>query len=307
MGLFGDIGDAVGELFGGSGDRNARDIQSQMLEEARNIPLPVLKEYYPELYKVVAQMNPELETAVNLGPSEMQGIATDPALRQAQMNALSKLESIGLGGQSAEDMARSSQIQSDVNTNLAGQMGAIQQNLASRGMSGGGMDVVQRNLAAQGGANRQAQMGLDLKAQAEKRALDAIMQSGQLGGQIQGQDFSQQAQKAQAADAISRFNAQNQQGVMSSNVAAKNAAQQSNAAMQNQVAGQNADLRNQAQLRNLGLTQQQFDNEMKKRGLVAGAQQGLADSYTNQAAGNRQLVGGLIQSGAQAFGGGGKK
>lgn len=291
------------DFLSGGGDAKAQGIQEQMLKDAQNIPLPILKEYYPELYKVVAQMNPELETAVNLGPSATAGISTDPALRQAQLNALNKLQEIGLGNQSAEDLARSSQIVSDVNTNLQGQQGAIMQNLAARGMSGGGTEMVQRQMAAQQSANRQAQMALDAKAQAESRALQAIMQSGELGGQMQSQDFQQQQAKAQAADAIARFNAQNQQNVMSNNVNAKNQAQGYNVGQQNSIAGQNTQALNQAKLRNLDLAQQQYENELKKRGLVTGAQQGLANSYQQEAAGNRQIIGGLLGAGAKYYGG----
>lgn len=297
------IGDVI-DFFGGGGDSQARALTEQMIKDAQSLPLPVLKEYYPELYQVVAQMNPEQETAVDLGPSQMAGIATDPRLRQAQLNALSKLEQMGLGEQSAEDMARMGQIQSDVNTNLQGQQGAIMQNLATRGMSGGMSELVARNMAAQQASNRQAQMSMDAKAQAERRALDAIMQSGQLGGQMQSQDFAQQQAKAQAADAINRFNAANQQDVMSRNVGAKNTAQQYNVGQANQAGQINTESRNAANLRNLNLSQQQYENELKKRGLVTGAQQDLAANYQNQAAQNRQFIGGLIGAGAKAYGGG---
>jgi hypothetical protein len=299
------IGEIIDFLSGG-GYGEAKGINEQMLRDAQNIPLPVLKEFYPELYQVVAQMNPELETAVNLGPSAMSGISTDPKLRQAQLNALSKLESIGLGEMSAEDQARMANITNEVNSNLQGQQGAIMQNLAQRGLSGGGSELVARQMASQNAANRQASMAMDAKAQAERRALDAIMQSGQLGGQMQSQDFAQQQAKAQAADAISRFNAQNQQNVLSSNVGAKNAAQMYNAGQQNQVGQLNTQTKNAAQQRNLNLAQQQYENELRKRGLVTGAQQNLADAYRNEAAINRQVVGGLIGAGAKYFGGKGE-
>ena len=303
--MTGLISGIMGFLDGGAAG-NARDIQEQMLAEARNIPLPILKEYYPELYKQVVTLNPEMETAVTLGPSEMQGISTDPALRQAQMNALMKLQGIGeAGGRDAQFMSDAARLENDVNTNLQGQQGAISQNMAARGMSGGGSELVAKQIAAQQAANRQAQMGMDLKAQAERRALDAIIQGGQLGGQMQNQDFNQQAQKAQAADAINRFNTQNRQQVLSNNVASKNRAQEYNANNAQDVSNKNVGLNNQAQQYNQNLSQQQFDNEMKKRGLITGAQQGLANSYMNESQGNKQFMGGLIATGAKAFGKGG--
>lgn len=301
---FGPLGAAVGGGLGflGGGDDDSKSYLDTILRDAQNIPLPVLKEYYPELYQVVAQMNPELETAVNLGPSAMSGISTDPKLRQAQLNALSKLEQIGLGEQSAEDVARNSQIISDVNTNLQGQQGAIMQNMAARGMSGGGSELVARNMAAQGAANRQAQMALDSKAQAEQRALQAIMQSGQLGGQMQSQDFQQQQAKAQAADAISKFNAANQQNVIGSNVSARNQAQAGNIATQQNIANQNTGLKNTAQQYNLNLAQQQYNNQLKKLGLVSDANLDLAKNSARQAEQQDKFLGGAISAGARLYG-----
>lgn len=286
--LFGD---------GGAGENKAA------LEAIRNVPLPVLKEYYPELYQQVVALNPEVETAVTLGPSEMAGISTDPALRQAQMKALSTLQEVGnAGGRDAQFMADASRLQNDINTNLQGQQGAIMQNLATRGMSGGMSEMVARQMAAQGASNQQAQTALDLNAQAQKRALDAIMQSGQLGGQMQSQDFSQSAQKAQAADAINKFNAANTQQVLSNNVNAKNSAQQWNATSAQNVANQNTGLRNDAQQYNSNLDQQRFNNEMARATGVANQYNNMANSKNQERAGEMQFVGGLIGAGAGAYG-----
>jgi hypothetical protein len=291
----------------GGGDQSAQRLNAQMLQEAKNIPLPVLKEYYPELYQLVAQLNPEQETAVNLGPSEMQGIATDPALRQAQMNALMKLQEVGdANGRDSRFMADANKLQNDINTNLQGQTGAIQQNLATRGMSGGGTELVARNMAVQNASNQQANSALELKAQADQRALEAIMNGGVLGGQIQNQDFNQKSAKAQAADSIAKFNAANMQQVQSNNVNAKNNAQQFNATNANNIAAQNTGVRNDAQLKNNSLEQQKYENELKKRGLINGATSSVADSYSREAAGNRQIIGGIVGAGAQYYGGGKK-
>ena len=268
------------------------------------MPLPVLKEYYPELYQQVAQLNPELETAVNLGPSEMAGIATDPALRQAQLNALAKLQEVGAaGGRDAQFLAEQSQLESDINRNLRGQQEAIMQNLAARGSAGGGQELVARQMSAQDAANRQAQMAMDAKAQAQQRALQALMQSGQLGGQMQAQDFGQAAQKAQAADAIARFNAANQQDVMSRNIGAKNQAQQYNVGTAQNIANQNVGTKNQAQQYNLNLPQQQFQNQMTKSGALSNVYGNRGQRSDLERQREMQLVGGLIETGAKAFGG----
>jgi len=291
------------QIFGGGGKGESE----KAVDLFKNLPLPVLKEYYPEIYKQVAELNPELETAVTLGPSEMAGISTDPALRQAQLNALSKLQEVGAaGGEDAQFLAEQSRLESDINRNLRGQQDAIMQNLATRGMSGGGQELVARQMSAQDAVNRQAQMAMDAKAQAQQRALQALMQSGQLGGQMQAQDFGQAAQKAQAADAIARFNAANQQDVMGRNVGAKNQAQQYNVGQKQNVSNQNVEAGNLAKQYNLNLPQQQFENAYKRAGGTASAYQNLGAS--KDAARDREagFLGGLIETGARAAFPGGK-
>lgn len=298
------VADSILDFVGGGGYQEASDIYSGLVDQAQGIPLPILKEYYPELYAQVAQYAPESESAQMLGPSAMEGISTDPRLRQAQMNALIKLQEVGdQGGLTATDKARLAQIQTQNDAALRGQTGAIQQNLATRGLSGGMSELVARNIAAQEGANRQAQQGLDVKAQAEQRALDAIMKSGQLGGQIGQQDFSQAAEIARAKDLIGQFNARNTQDVQSRNVGARNQAAQQQARTAQDIANQNVGTRNEAQMRNIGLPQQNFQNQLTKQGLISGAQLGRARNEVEMADRNRQLVGDLIGTGAKFFAG----
>jgi hypothetical protein len=301
--LGGPLGAAAG-LAGGyllGQDNQSPDIMADMLRQAQNIPLPVLKEYYPELYKQVIQLNPEMETAQTLAPSAMEDVVGDPALKQAQMNALLKLQGIGDTGMTATDKARLAQIEGDVNTNLQGQTGAIMQNMATRGMSGGMSELVARQLAAQQGANRQAQMGMDVKAQAEQRALDAIMQSGQLGGQMGQQQFSQDAQKAQAKDIINKFNTQNVQDVSMRNVGARNTAQASNAQNMQNTANQNVGLNNQAQQYNLNLDQQNFNNQMSRMGLQSDAAKNYANASGAEDQSNNQFLGNALSSASTAY------
>ena len=299
-GIFGGLTEA---LFGTGGMDDSR----AALETIKKVPLPVLKEYYPDLYKQVVTLNPELETAVNLGPSQMEGISTDPSLRQAQLKALSKLQEIGdAGGRDAQFLSDAARLQSDINTNLQGQQGAIEQNMAARGLSGGMSELVSKQLAAQQAANRQAQMSMDMNAQAQQRALQALMQSGQLGGQMQAQDFNQQAQVAGAQDAISKFNAMNQQDVLRNNVNTKNQAQQWNATSTQNTANQNTGLRNEAQQYNLGLAQQNFDNQMARASGVANQYNNMANARNAERAGDMALVGNIVGAGATAYAGGKK-
>lgn len=302
-------GGALGLINQGNAADAASESASKQANLLNSVPLPILKQYYPDLYKQVIALNPEAEQAQSLGPSAMENISVDPAMKQAQMNALLKLQQIGdEGGMTATDRARLSRIQSEGDANLRGQQGAIMQNLATRGMSGGGSELVARQLASQENANRQAQQGLDVASQAEQRALQAIMQSGQLGGQIGQQGFQNAAQIAQAKDAINKFNAANTQDVASRNVSGRNQAQQINAQSQQNIANQNTGLANEAQRYNTQtLPQQQYQNQMGRvTGQVNAIQNQQQVAQQNQQDQN-QMIGGLIQTGAQYYGGQQKK
>lgn len=296
------IGGAAGYLMGS--DDKSNSYLEDMWKQVQQIPLPVLKEMYPEVYQQVVQMNPELETAVSMGPSAMEGISTDPSLKAAQMKALQKLQGISdAGGRDAQFMADQARLESENNANVQAQQGAIMQNLAARGMSGGGNELVARQMAAQQGANRQAQSSMDLKAQAERRALDALMASGNMAGNMDAQSFNQQSQVAQAKDAINKFNTQNQQQVIHNNTTTRNTAQQMNAQNAQSVANANTQVRNDAQKYNLGLSQQQYNNQLAKYGLINNATNALADSERKKADKQDQFLGGAFSSAASAFGG----
>lgn len=287
-------------IFGQGGSDNYNDA----LQVIDKVPLPILKEMNPELYKQVVSLNPELEDAITLGPSNMEGISTDPRLKQAQMNALNKLMDVGNeGGMTIEDRGRLASINNDVNANLKGNTDAITQNMAMRGMSGGPMEAVMKQNAAQGAANRASQQGFDVAAMAQQRALDAIMNAGNMGGQMQSNEFNQKAQVANAQDAISRFNAQNTQQVRNNNVNSKNQAQQWNATNTQDTANQNTNLNNQAKQYNLGLAQRNFDNQMSKATGVANGYNNLGQAKDQDRANEAGFIGGLINAGASAYGG----
>lgn len=296
MGPWGAVAGGALGLLGGSNDSSG-DAYAKMLEEARNIPLPILKEMHPQLYKIVTHANPEMENAVNLGPSATEGISLDPRSKAAQMSALLKLQNITENnGQDAISRADNSRLQNDINSGLQGNMGALMQNMATRGMSGSGSEMVAQNIAAQAASNRQAQMGMDIQAQAQQRALSALASQGQMGAQMQNQDFGQQHARAQDQDAISRFNAQNQQNIASTNTQARNNSQQMNNANLQNVANKNVDLSNAQQQYNSNLAQQNYDNDLRKRGLVNTAGANAAQSAYNQSRDQDQFIGGIASS-----------
>src|SRR5690606_33373605 len=104
--------------------------------------------------------------------------------------------------------------------------------------------------SSQAATDRNAQQGLDVAGMAQQRALQAMMERGNMSGQMRGQDFSQQAQIAAAQDAINSFNTANQ-----NTMGWNNATMGYNAAVGNRDARQginnaNVDLSNTAQMHN---------------------------------------------------------
>jgi hypothetical protein len=188
--------------------------------------------------QALQQMQTQLQ-----GDTEFDKISEDPQLRQAQIAALAGLQGVvDSGGQTLQDQATLAKIQQDEGARERGAREALMQRAAQQGTSGSGFELAAQLANQQGAASRGAEQSLNVAAQAQQRALDALMQKGTLGGQVRGQDFSQEAQRAQAQDLINRFNTGQQTD------------------MQKYKFGTETDLR-----------QQQFANTLAKQQAVANA------------------------------------
>lgn len=301
----------VGGLIGNSLSQGDRDNASQLSQLAfdiingTRIPSPEEQRLVIEELKSAGMYTPQMEEAIQLGSSKMNDIQIDPRLKQAQLGALNKLQEISdNGGLTAVDKAQLSKITNENNTNLKGNVDAITQNMATRGMSGGMSEMVSKQLAAQQSANRASDQGLDVAAQAQQRALQALMQGSDLAGQMSTQSFNQQSQVAQSNDAISKFNAMNQQDVRSKNVSNSNDAQRINLANEQDINNKNAQLRNQTQQYNKELQHQFYEDQLKKNSLLSGQYNNLAGQATDKANRTAQMwagVGSAIGQGASAY------
>ena len=128
------------------------------------------------------------------------------------------------------------------------------------------------------------------------------MQQGELGGSIRSQDFSEQAAKAEAADAINRFNTMNKQNVVSNNVNRTNDAKQFNLQNNQNIMNQNTGIRNAQTDANRDATQQVFDNKFKTASARSGVLQNQAQNNTQRGQQEQAFWGNLIGAGAQAYG-----
>ena len=220
-------------LFGGNTDEedaNAEEAAKKALMEWEGIDMPDLQPLAFQNYEwqgdyaapstVTAPtldagedvtfegIDPRLADTSTLDGTSMDDIAVDPRLRDAQMGSLDALdEIISGGGMSARERADLSRVQSDVASADAGRRGAILQNMQARGMGGSGMELLAQLQSSQAATDRAAQSGLDIEAQAQDRALQALMSKSDMAGGIRGQDYGEQANAAAARDAIAKFNA----------------------------------------------------------------------------------------------------
>jgi hypothetical protein len=295
---------ALANSAAGSDEEKALAAKQAALDNILKISLPDLQAQKLALAQqgVVGNLDPTMEGIVTHGPSAMEGISTDPRLKEAQMKALETLQGLGNTGLSSMDRVALMEIRNKNAGDAKAGQEAIMQNMAARGMGGGGQELASRLIANQASANRGSMEGMQVAAQAQQKALEALIGGGSLGGQIRSQEFGEQSDVARAKDAIEQFNAANRQGVLSRNTANQNEAQQFNLSNAQSVANRNVDLKNAEQQYNKELYQKQFENELNKGKAAAGQSDSVAQQYQQQAAGTRQMGAG-IASGIGSIGG----
>lgn len=128
----------------------------------------------------------------------------DPRLKQYQMGAIENLRNIySQGGLDANAKARLDEIRRREDLQSRGAREAIMQDSRSRGVGGG--NVLAQMLNAQASADRRSAADTQVSADAETRAIQALLDSANLSGSVRGQDF----EKMSALDRIKEFNNRN--------------------------------------------------------------------------------------------------
>jgi hypothetical protein len=308
------IGGALGNMAAGDPNKKAnaaqleamRRLQAAYGEQVQLNPEDYVADYTEIDPEALKYYTPELEAAQQLGDTQIAGISTDPAFKSAQMEALSRLQQRAGQGLTLEEEAARNQISRELETTGRGQQDAILQQMARRGTLGSGAELAARMASAQGGYSEAARQGEALAAQRDKRALQAALESGNLGTSLRDQEYGEQAKLAAARDAIEQFNLNQRANVQQRNVGSKNTA-----------AKNTADLRNQAYLTNVGQKNTQAEQRVsglkdttasRNAALLGGAQAGTNTANTAQqqgAASAARKAGnleGLVQGGLGAYG-----
>ncbi len=287
-----------------SGKNKAKQYLDQILAQYNGINPPTIEEQKVILEKLVQQglVTPEDAQTVNLGDTAMNGIALDPASKQAQMEALAGLQEVSNeGGMTGLDLQKMQDLKDNFETTRRGDEQAIIENAKNRGVYGSNLELTNRLISGQNAANRASREAIDIGAQAQNARMEALRDVGSLGGQIRGQEFGEASKKAEAQDAINRFNAQNKQSQVNFNVGNRNQAQATNLGEKQRVADSNVGNENANRVRNSQLIQQKYNNTMGLADAKGRALAGIADSEEEAQRQKNQLAAGLIGLGGSTM------
>lgn len=276
------LGGIIGSSSASKARKQAMEMAKQAAAQYNGIIPPEVRELIVQEFQSQGTYTPEIEQAISLGESQVAQIKEDPVLRGMQMEALQTLAQRGKTGLSPEDRAALNQVRGEVQRDIEAKRQQILQNMQARGMGGSGAELAMQIAASQEGADRASEESDRLAAIASQNALQAMSQYGNMAGNVRSQDFNVDQARASAEDEFNRFNVQNQQGVQSRNVGARNEAQQMNLGEKQRIAEANINRQREEQLRQEQAKQQQFANKMDLARGKAGALTGLSSAYSQQ-------------------------
>jgi hypothetical protein len=295
-GALGGIGGLLAAADQEKDQKKADALRQRAAEEIAKIPTPELKFQAYEELKSAGYFTPELEKEIKIADSEYEKISTDPRLKEAQMGALASLQELAKsGGLDAMDRANLEQARRRAALDSANQQAAVQESMARRGMGGSGLEMVQRQMAAQSAANQANAADLQIQGEARRRALEAIQQSGQLAGNVREQDFGEQAKIAAAKDELNRFRAQNAINMQMRNIGSMNEAQLQNLKEKQRILDANVASRNAGMDLQRSIAQKNYENQLNKAAAQGGVYREQAGAADRSAQQTGQMWGGLMQ------------
>lgn len=283
-------GSSLGSSAIGAAQAQAQRDQALALQSSANdiiqrtgLPPDIASQIALQQYQNAGKLTPQMEQALSLGPSNVAGIKEDPGLKQAQMSALQSLQQRGQTGLSPEDRASLNQTRNTINTDAEGKRQQIMQNFAARGQGGSGSELAAALQSSSQAQNQASEQGDRLAGLSSQRALESMVASGQLGGQVRSQDFNIANTKAQAQDAINRFNQQNSQSVSNANTGISNNAQQYNLANSQRLSDLNTGVANQQNMAKASAQQSYWNNLLNYNQSKANALGGFANQLNTNA------------------------
>ena len=303
MGMFSSI-------FGSTSSDKADKARQDALNAFNAIKTPELSALQVQLDKYVnaGQLTPQEAETQLLSSNAFNNIVTDPSYVGAQKQALQQLQSVATqGGLTAVDRAQLNDINNAQNQQNKSQNEATMQQAQQRGVGGSDLNQVNQLINEQGAADRAANSGVQVAANAQQRALQAMQAAGQTGSQLESQAYGEQANKAQSQNAIDLYNKQALNQTNLYNTQTANAAQAANLANAQAINNANTSTANANKEYNAQQNQTLYGDQMQKANAIAGVDTNAAnaaqDAYNRDQQASLGLVEGGLQAGGTALGG----
>ena len=237
-------------LLGAVGEGNATKLNAQQMAKLEELQALFRDEPLPDIKEIEAEQ---------LGPSARGNVYSDPELEAAQMEALGQLGDISRdGGLTLADRNAMNEIESDLAAGERSRRASLGDEMARRGQLGSGAELQMALSGQSAAANRAAKFGADVAADAQARAIDAMLKRGDLAGKVRGQDFAESSYRAEGNDSRDVWN---------------------------------AGAREKAKYHNAGLAQQQFANRMARLAGQVPAGNNIASQLGANANSQRQFWG----------------
>lgn len=265
-------------------DAKTEAILQQIIDGYDGIENPTFDTSAPTMYEKAGDLSlTGLNGDYQSQDSRLAGLEQDQRLTGVQSSALQRLSEIADGdGFTAQDKARLDQAQDQVATADRGRREAILQNMATRGMSGSGNELLAQLQSNQAATDRQNDASLNIAAQGNQRALEALMSSSDLARRMDQDRLGLETRKAQAQDAINQFNAGQRLSKDQYNSQVSNRASEANWQNAQNIANANVGLKNDDTRYQNDLKQRGFENSMSKQGGKAAAMGSLGEFYWNK-------------------------
>lgn len=281
------------DFSGGSTDTLAatlRDIQGIPAPTADQLTLPQLEKFVN-----AGVLTPEQAQAYLIKGNAFDRTTAGNSGLDAEMQAIGKLrEIVNSGGQDAESEANIQKILNTMGTTSRGANEAIVADAARRGVANSGLTMGAKLQAASDAAQTANSAALDTSAAAEARNLEAIKSLGGIGGNVQGQEYTADANRASAANAIEQFNAQQNQDIAKLNTTTKNSAEAVNLSNAQDIANRNTEVAHTQAASIPAAQQKAFENALAKAGLSVTAGSNLASAQSTAGQQNAGITGGLL-------------
>jgi hypothetical protein len=245
---------------------------------------------------------PLLESAIQQQTTGLSDIQLDPQLRQAKMQALQKLQQTGEEGMTLEERAASQDILRKAGAAQQSGQEAALASMARRGTLGGGAELQARMAASEAGTEQAARAGEALALERNRRALQSVLESGKMAGNIEQSDYQRMSEAAKAQDVINQFNVGQQSDVQYRNVGGMNKEALRIAEGRERLKGEALGLKNTQADQMVTGNLNKFEAERNKAKSIADA---TKDEKLRRAGRKREVasrVGSLVDTGSKIAG-----